>query len=67
MYLSTGINREPIAVTGVVVAPKNPGAAPRPVIAWSHGTVEVLPQCGVRHTKVHYKQTPVVDLMVREG
>ena len=67
MYLSTGINGEPIAVSGVVVAPKDAGRSPRPVIAWSHGTVGVLPECGVSHTKDPYKQTPVVDLMVREG
>lgn len=67
MYLSTGINGEPIAVTGVVVAPKDAGTSPRPVIAWSHGTIGVLPECAVSHTKDPYKQTPVVDLMVHEG
>ena len=67
MYISTGMKGEPIAVTGIVVAPKEKGEAPRPVIAWSHGTVGVLPECGVSHTTDPYKQTPVVELMVREG
>lgn len=67
MYLSTGMNGEPIAVTGVVVAPKDASTSPRPVIAWSHGTIGVLPECAVSHTKDPYKQTPVVDLMVRQG
>lgn len=67
MYLSTGMNGEPIAVTGVVVAPKEAGPSPRPVIAWAHGTIGVLPECAVSHTADPYKQTPVVDLMVREG
>jgi pimeloyl-ACP methyl ester carboxylesterase len=67
MYLSSGINGEPIAVTGVVVAPKDTGTSPHPVIAWSHGTVGVLPECAVSHTKDPYKQTPVVDLMISEG
>jgi len=67
MYLSTGINGGPIAVTGVVVAPQDPGPAPRPVIAWAHGTVGVLPECAVSHTPDPYKQTPVVELMIREG
>lgn len=67
MYLSTGIKGEPIAVTAVVVAPKEKGTSPRPIIAWSHGTIGVLPECAVSHTKDPYKQTPVVDLMVREG
>lgn len=67
MYLSTDGNGKPIAVTGTVVAPKEAGASPRPVIAWAHGTIGVLPECGVSHTADPYKQTPVVDLMVRQG
>ncbi|WP_088890529.1 alpha/beta fold hydrolase [Leptolyngbya ohadii] len=67
MYLSTGMNGEPIAVTGTIVAPESPSTTPRPVIAWAHGTVGVLPQCGVSHTADPYKQTPVVDLMVQQG
>ncbi|MBW4622631.1 MAG: lipase family protein [Cyanosarcina radialis HA8281-LM2] len=67
MYRSTGKNGEPIAVTGVVVAPKEPSKSPRPLIAWAHGTIGVLPECGVSHTQDPYKQTPVVDLMVRQG
>jgi alpha-beta hydrolase superfamily lysophospholipase len=67
LYLSTGMNGQPIAVSGTVVAPKAASSSPRPVIAWAHGTVGVLPECGVSHTANPYKQTPVVDLMVREG
>jgi alpha-beta hydrolase superfamily lysophospholipase len=67
MYLSTDMNGDPIAVTGTVVAPKQETTSPRPVIAWSHGTIGVLPECGVSHTADPYKQTPVVDLMVNQG
>jgi alpha-beta hydrolase superfamily lysophospholipase len=67
LYLSTGLNGEPVAVSGVVVAPQEAGPSPRPVIAWAHGTVGVLPQCGVSHTNDPYKQTPMVDLMIRQG
>jgi acetyl esterase/lipase len=67
LYLSTSLNGEPVAVSGVVIAPVGQSASPRPVIAWAHGTVGVLPQCGVSHTKNPYQQTPTVDLLVREG
>ncbi|MGG6293079.1 alpha/beta fold hydrolase [Leptolyngbya sp. AN02str] len=67
MYLSTGMNGQPIAVTGTVVAPKDAGNSPLPVVAWAHGTIGVLPECGVSHTADPYKQTPVVDLMVQQG
>jgi acetyl esterase/lipase len=46
LYLSTGMNGEPIAVSGVVLAPSV--AAPpegRPVVAWAHGTTGIAPAC----------------------
>lgn len=67
MYLSTGLKGEPIAVTAIVTAPKQPTESPRPVIAWSHGTIGVLPECAVSHTKDIYKQTPVIETMINEG
>jgi pimeloyl-ACP methyl ester carboxylesterase len=67
LYLSTDLNGEPIAVSGTVVAPSAESASPRPVIAWAHGTIGILPQCGVSHTSNPYQQTPMVDLMVRQG
>jgi acetyl esterase/lipase len=67
MYLSTGMNGEPTAVTGTVVAPAGDSAAPRPVIAWAHGTTGIFPECGVSHTTDPYQQTPIIDRMVDEG
>jgi acetyl esterase/lipase len=67
LYLSTGVNGEPIAVSGVVTAPAGEGSTPRPVLAWAHGTVGVLPECAVSQTKNPYAQSPHVPLMVREG
>jgi alpha-beta hydrolase superfamily lysophospholipase len=67
LYLSTDLNGKPIAVSGTVVAPKAKSPSPRPIVAWAHGTVGVLPPCGVSHTRHPYRQTPVVDLMVDQG
>jgi acetyl esterase/lipase len=67
MYLSTGLNGEPIAVTGTIVAPVGEAGNPRPVIAWSHGTTGIFPECGVSHTSDPYQQTPVIDRMLSEG
>jgi acetyl esterase/lipase len=67
LYLSTGLDGEPLPVSAVVVAPAEPSSEPRPVIAWAHGTVGVLPECGVSHTDDPYQQTPVLELMVNEG
>jgi acetyl esterase/lipase len=67
MYLSTGLNGEPVAVTGTIVAPAGESDTPRPVIAWAHGTTGIFPECGVSHTSDPYQQTPVIDRMLKEG
>jgi acetyl esterase/lipase len=67
MYLSTGLNGEPIAVTGTIVAPAGESDTPRPVIAWAHGTTGIFPECGVSHTSDPYQQTPVIDRMINAG
>jgi alpha-beta hydrolase superfamily lysophospholipase len=67
LYLSTGVNGERIAVSGVVVAPAGASASPRPVIAWARGTVGVLPACGLSHTSEPFRKMPALDLMVRRG
>jgi len=46
LYRSTGLNGEPIAVSGVVIVP--PGTPPpggRPIVAWAHPTSGVVPHC----------------------
>jgi pimeloyl-ACP methyl ester carboxylesterase len=67
LYLSTDHTGAPVAVSGVVAAPAGEAAAPRPVLAWAHGTVGILPRCGVSHTSDPYQQTPAIDAMLREG
>jgi alpha-beta hydrolase superfamily lysophospholipase len=67
LYLSTGVNGEPVAVSGVVVAPEGESASPRPVVAFAQGTVGVVPECGTSHTRDPFQQIPEVELLVREG
>jgi alpha-beta hydrolase superfamily lysophospholipase len=67
MYLSRDLDGEAIAVTGTVVAPAGPSAAPRPVIAWAHGTTGLRPACGVSHTRDPYQQTPAIEKMLAAG
>ena len=46
LYRSTGMDGEPIAVSGGIFAPS--GDAPaggRPVVAWAHGTSGIVPAC----------------------
>lgn len=49
LYLSTGLQNQPIAVSGVVFVPTAPPPAStggrRPVLAWAHPTTGVAPRC----------------------
>lgn len=67
MYLSTGLNGEPSAVTGTIVAPVGTGNTPRDIIAWTHGTTGIRPACGVSHTDDPYQQTPAIERMIGAG
>lgn len=67
LYLSTGLYGEPIAVSGVVIAPRGASESPRPVVAWANGTVGVLPECGLSHTRNPFGNIPALDQMVGEG
>ncbi len=67
LYLSTGMAGEPIAVSGYVLAPVDRGTAPRPVIAWGHGSVGVLPECCVSYTAHPYVQTPALEFLLSQG
>ena len=67
MYLSTGADGRPVAVSGIVAAPTAPTDAPRPVIAWAHGTLGVQPACGTGHLDDPFEFIPEVDRLMREG
>jgi len=46
LYSSTGINGEPIVVSGMVFAPSDPPpVGGRPVVSWSHPTTGIEDQC----------------------
>lgn len=46
LYRSTGLRNEPIAVSGIVVAPDtNPPAGGYPVVAWAHPTTGIARRC----------------------
>jgi pimeloyl-ACP methyl ester carboxylesterase len=50
LYLSTGVEGTPVAVSGIVLAPE--GAPPpdgRPVVAWAHGSRGVSDACAPSH------------------
>ncbi len=67
LYLSTGVDGEPVAVSGLIAAPAEPATEPRPVIAWAHGTLGVQPACGTSHMPNPFEHIPEVPRLIREG
>ncbi|WP_309084409.1 alpha/beta fold hydrolase [Chelativorans sp.] len=68
LYASTGLKDEPIAVSGVIVAPE--GAAPaggRPVVAWAHGTTGVTSRCAPSLRSDFFKHVPAVQQFLERG
>jgi hypothetical protein len=67
MHRSSGLEGNPIAVTGTIVAPNGTSVKSRNIIAWAHGTTGIRPECGVSHTSDPYQQTPVIERMLAQG
>ena len=44
-YWTTNERRQPVRVTGMVIAPDAPANGPRRVIAWTHGLVGIARRC----------------------
>lgn len=46
LYLSTSYDRTPTAVSGIIIVPNTPApSGGRKVVAWTHGTTGVAPNC----------------------
>jgi pimeloyl-ACP methyl ester carboxylesterase len=65
LYLSTGMGGDPIAVSGVVLAPGGP-APPggRPVLSWAHGTTGGADACAPSRAGL---EIPYVDELLAAG
>lgn len=68
LYRSSGLNGEPIAVSGVAIVPLR--AVPRggrPVVAWAHPTSGVVPHCAPSLALTFFLQVPGLREMTRDG
>jgi acetyl esterase/lipase len=68
LYRSTGLQNEPVAVSGVVIVPPGPApSAGRPIIAWAHPTTGVVPRCAPSLALFIYQQIQGLREMVDRG
>jgi pimeloyl-ACP methyl ester carboxylesterase len=68
LYRSTGLNGQPIFVSGVVIVP--PGAPPaggRPIVAWAHPTSGIVPRCAPSLAIFLFQQIQGLRSMVARG
>ncbi|MFC0589053.1 alpha/beta fold hydrolase [Novosphingobium aquiterrae] len=67
-YVTADAANRPRTVTGMVVAPREAQpAAPRNVVAWTHGTSGVVERCGLSARSDFFTFTPGLTDMVRRG
>ncbi|MGY3149252.1 acetyl esterase/lipase [Bradyrhizobium sp. USDA 3397] len=68
LYRSTGLNRRPVFVSGVVVVPQ--GAPPpggRAIVAWAHPTSGIVPRCAPSLAIFLFQQIQGLRSMIARG
>jgi hypothetical protein len=68
LYWSTGLDRKPVEVSGVVIAPRGPPPpGGRPVIAWAHPTTGVVERCAPSLARVFFASIQGRRAMLERG
>ena len=68
LYRSTGMDGEPIAVSGVIVVPPGPvPAGGRPIVAWAHPTTGVVPHCAPSLAIFVFQQMAGLRQLIEQG
>lgn len=66
LYTTTRIDGSPAAASAIVMTSARPFDAPRPVIAWAHGTTGIVAGCAPSLIGP-YENVPAVDALVSQG
>lgn len=66
LYTTTRGDR-PALASGTVLAPTGPSPAPRPVIAWAHGTSGIAENCAPSMTATPFAHLPGLAQVVQNG
>ena len=68
LYRSTGLDNEPILVSGVVIVPTgDPPPGGRPIVAWAHPTSGVVSRCAPSLAIFLFEQIQGLRSFVRDG
>ena len=66
LYVTTRANNAPTVASAIVVASTQASAAPRPVIAWAHGTTGIVPGCAPS-VMAPFANVPAVARIIAEN
>ncbi len=64
-YWTQDETRQPLQVTGLVLAPDTPARGSRPVLAWTHGTWGIDPSCSPSLSPNFWLQTAGLDALAK--
>jgi acetyl esterase/lipase len=68
LYRSTGLDDNPILVSGIVVVPQgSPPPGGRPIVAWAHPTTGIVPRCAPSLAIFVFQQIQGLRSMVERG
>src|SRR5580692_20195 len=68
LYRSTGLDDQPILVSGVVIVPQgDPPPGGRPIVAWAHPTSGIVPHCAPSLAIFLFQQIQGLRSFVRDG
>jgi pimeloyl-ACP methyl ester carboxylesterase len=68
LYRSTGLDDQPILVSGVVIVPQgDPPPGGRPIVAWAHPTSGIVPRCAPSLAIFLFQQIQGLRSFVRDG
>ena len=67
LYWSTGLDGNPVEVSGVVIAPRGPPPGGRPVVAWAHPTTGVVSRCAPSLARVFFASIQGLRAMLDRG
>jgi len=67
LYVSTDEHDQPIAVSGLVIAPEDPASGPHPVLAWAHGTTGIARACAPSFTDAPLQGIPDMTGPLAQG
>jgi pimeloyl-ACP methyl ester carboxylesterase len=66
LYVSTGLNEEPIAVSGTIIVPNTPAPdGGRKVVAWAHPTTGVDDRCAPSLRKQMFQTIPGLEKLLQ--